>query len=99
MSVTKASLINSLEKNLDFSGTQASDVLEALLECMKTALSSGDDVLISKFGKFCVREKKGRKGRNPSTGEDLFLDARKVVTFKPSTVLKKRMNSGNNRIP
>jgi integration host factor subunit alpha len=93
MTITKSSLLNSVENRLDISRTEASEIVEAFLETIKKSLASGEDILISGFGKFCVKEKKGRKGRNPSTGEDLFLDARRVVTFKCSSVLNKRMNT------
>ena len=94
MPVTKASLINSVHSQLDVPKAQASDIIESLLETMKKTLASGEDVLISGFGKFCVKGKEGRTGRNPQTGEGLFLDARRVVTFKSSPVLREKMNSG-----
>jgi len=59
---------------------------------MKRSLESGEDVMISGFGKFCVKEKKERRGRNPSTGEDMVLEPRKVVTFKCSGNLRDRIN-------
>ena len=65
---------------------------ETLLELMKSSLASGEDVLISGFGKFCVKQKEERKGRNPATGEDLILESRKVVTFKCSGKLRERVN-------
>ena len=65
---------------------------EALLEIMKETLTSGEDILISEFGKFRVKEKSERRGRNPSTGEGMMLDARKVVTFKCSGILRERVN-------
>jgi len=61
---------------------------------MKSTLESGEDVLVSGFGQFCVNEKRQRRGRNPSTGEDLMLDARKVVAFKCSGRLRERVNRG-----
>ena len=64
----------------------------SLLEIIKSALESGDDVLMSGFGKFCVRDKKARRGRNPATGEDKMLRARRVVTFKYSGKLRERLN-------
>jgi integration host factor subunit alpha len=62
---------------------------------MKRSLENGEDVLVSGFGKFCVREKKARKGRNPATGNDLILRERRVVTFKYSGKLRERINNGN----
>jgi integration host factor subunit alpha len=63
-----------------------------LLELVEKTLESGEDVLVSGFGKFCVRQKKERKGRNPATGQDLMLGSRKVVTFKCSPILRSKIN-------
>jgi integration host factor subunit alpha len=65
-----------------------------LLEIIKGTLEGGDDVLVSGFGKFCVKEKKKRRGRNPATGSDLILRERKVVTFKCSGKLRSKINGG-----
>ena len=70
----------------------SSEILETVLEIIKKALESGDDVLITGFGKFCVKEKGERRGRNISTGEDMMLRPRKVVTFRWSFKLKERLN-------
>ena len=59
---------------------------------MKKTLESGDDVMISNFGKFCVKEKRERRGRNPSTGQEMILKPRKVVTFKCSGTLREKIN-------
>ena len=67
-------------------------LVESLLEIIKHTLESGEDVLISGFGKFCVRDKKKRKGRNPQTGQDAMLRERRVITFKISEVLRKKIN-------
>jgi len=67
-------------------------LLKTLLELIKSKISSGEDVRISGFGKFCVREKRQRRGRNPATGEDMMLDARRVVTFKCSGQLRDKIN-------
>ena len=93
MTLTKADLVEMISLN-SLSKKEASDVVERLLELMKKSLESGEDVLISGFGKFCVKDKRGRKGRNPATGEDLYLDARKVVSFQCSGVLRDRINGG-----
>ena len=93
MTITKSILIQSVKEKLDVPSTQASEVVEALLKTIKKNLSAGEDVLISGFGKFCVKEKKSRRGRNPHTGGDLILDARRVVTFKSSPTLAKKVNS------
>ncbi len=93
MTLTKDDLINSLYENLDIPKSHATSILETLLNCIKVKLESKEDVLISGFGKFCVREKKDRRGRNPSTGEDLTLSARRVVVFKCSGVLREAVNA------
>jgi len=71
---------------------QSSEYFELLLEIMKSTLASGDDLLISGFGKFSVKEKRERKGRNPATGDDLMLESRKVITFKCSHKLRDKIN-------
>ena len=71
---------------------QSARVLESLLETMKRTLESGEDILVSGFGKFCVCEKSERKGRRPQTGENLMLRARRVVVFKCSEALRERIN-------
>lgn len=94
MTLTKAQIVESLQTNLGFSKQQSSNLVESLLETIKSTLEEGDDVLVSGFGKFCVQEKKERRGRNPATGEDLMLRPRKVVTFKCSGKLRERVNGG-----
>jgi integration host factor subunit alpha len=92
MTVTKDHIINSICTQLDLPKKKAADMLESLLELVEKTLESGEDVLISGFGKFCVKRKKERKGRNPATGQDLMLGSRKVVTFKCSPILRSRIN-------
>ena len=92
MSLTKASLIDSVSKQMTFHRSYSTHIVESLLEIIKQRLESGEGVLISGFGKFCVKDKKDRKGRNPQTGNSLILDARRVVTFKCSGVLRDRVN-------
>ncbi len=91
MTLTKANLVEKISMN-SLSRKESSEVMENVLELMKKTLESGDDVLISGFGKFCVKNKSKRKGRNPATGEDLYLDSRRVVTFQCSGVLKDKIN-------
>jgi integration host factor subunit alpha len=74
------------------SKNEASDVLEELLEIIKATLESGEELKVSGFGKFEVKEKNERRGRNPQTGTDITIKSRKVVTFKPSEMFKGRMN-------
>ena len=81
MTLTKAQMVESVQNQTGLPGNRSSEIVENLLEIIKSTLESGEDVLISGFGKFSVREKNARKGRNPSTGEDMMLEARKVVTY------------------
>jgi integration host factor subunit alpha len=92
MTVTKDHIINSMCQQLDMPKKKAAEHLETLLELMAKALEKGEDVLISGFGKFCVKRKNPRKGRNPATGEDLMLGSRRVVTFKCSPILRSKVN-------
>jgi integration host factor subunit alpha len=92
MALTKAQIIEEVRTRNGFTLKKSTKIVEALLEIMKQTLESGEDVLISGFGKFCVKDKKERRGRNPATGEDLMLGPRKVVTFKGSGKLRKIVN-------
>jgi integration host factor subunit alpha len=92
MTLTKAGIVESIQSELSFSKNQSLEIIESLLEIFKSTLESGQDVLISGFGKFCVKVKHERKGRNPATGEDLMLEPRTVVTFKCSGKLRERVN-------
>lgn len=94
MALTKADIVNSIQDDLGFTKKKSSEILECLLEIIKHTLDTGDDVLISGFGKFCVRKKRSRRGRNPATGEDMILDPRRVVTFKCSGKLREKINNG-----
>ena len=92
MSLTKAGIIASIYNNCGCSKNKSTELIEGILATLKNTLESGEDVLISGFGKFCVKEKGDRLGRNPATGNDLTLGARRVVTFKCSPVLKEKIN-------
>ena len=92
MALTKADIINAVQVEEGLTKQQSTDIIETLIEIVKNTLESGEDVLISGFGKFCIREKNERKGRNPATGDDLMLAPRKVVTFKCSGKLRDRIN-------
>ena len=92
MSLTKERIIDTIFDSTDLSRKRSSQVVESLLEAIKKTLESGEDVLISGFGKFCVKEKNERRGRNPATGNDLMLGARRVVAFKCSSVLRNKIN-------
>jgi integration host factor subunit alpha len=91
MTLTKSHLITAISEANGFPRNKASETIETLLEIIKTTLASGEDVLISGFGKFRVKEKAQRKGRNPATGGDMMLAPRKVVTFKCSGKLRDKI--------
>lgn len=97
MTLTKDSIIDSIYKNTDLMKSEATRTFQSLMEIMKHALETGEDVLISGFGKFCVKKKKERKGRNPQTGNDLMLDKRRVITFKCSGVLREKLNTNKKK--
>ena len=92
MSTTKANIVDSIYNHSDCSIPQSNVLMESILETIKITLESGEDVLISGFGKFCVKEKKERRGRNPQTGDYLIIRSRRVVIFQCSTVLRKKIN-------
>jgi len=92
MALTKNKIVEQIQTGCGFPKNQSVEITESLLEIIKSTLASGDDVLVSGFGKFCVRDKKERKGRNPATDEDLILPARRVVTFKCSGKLRDKVN-------
>lgn len=91
MTLTKNDIVSKVN-DLGFTKKQAVDVVESLLDIIKGSLSDDQDVLVSGFGKFCVKHKKPRRGRNPATGDDLMLKERKVVTFKCSGKLREKIN-------
>ena len=92
MALTKADIVEAVQTEINFTRHQSIDIVESLLETIKSKLESGEDVLVSGFGKFCIQEKSERRGRNPATGEDLMLAPRRVVTFKCSGKLRERVN-------
>ena len=95
MALTKSEIVASVH-DLGFTKKQSVDVIESLLEIIKRTLESSEDVLISGFGKFCVKDKAKRRGRNPATGEDLMLRGRRVVTFKCSGKLRNKIDGLKN---
>ena len=92
MALTKHDIVEQINSELGFLKNQSIKVTESLILLIKDTLESGDDLLISGFGKFCVKDKEERKGRNPATGEDLMLKPRRVVTFKCSGKLRDKVN-------
>jgi integration host factor subunit alpha len=94
MALTKDQIVNTVYNRLGIPKNKSVEVVENLLEIIKKALTNGEDVLISGFGKFCVKEKRERRGRNPQTAEEMMLRARRVVTFRCSGILREKINKG-----
>jgi len=92
MALTKAQLVDSIQKEVGLSRKKSSEMVQSLLDIIKQNLANGEDVLISGFGKFCIKEKEERKGRNLATGEEMMLAPRKVATFRCSPVLRIKIN-------
>ena len=92
MTLTKANIVVAITEQNGYPKNQSFEVIESLLEIVKRTLESGEDVLVSGFGKFCVKEKQGRRGRNPATGEDMMLEPKRVVTFRCSRQLRDKIN-------
>jgi len=93
MALTKANIVQAIQDRNGYNRSQASDLVEIVLELIKGSLAEGEDVLISNFGKFRVNEKAERWGRNPATGEKMVLEPRRTVTFKCSGKLREVVNS------
>ena len=93
--MTKADLVETIYNRVGFSKKESAELIEAVFDEIKRALVQGERVKFSGFGNFVVREKNARKGRNPQTGEEIQLEARRVLTFKPSLVLKNLLNDGS----
>ncbi len=92
MTLTKAHIVENLFSKDIFTKTESAHIVETLFEIIKQTLEQGEDVLLSGFGKFSVREKSQRRGRNPQTGDPILLSSRRVVTFKCSGVLREKIN-------
>ena len=92
MSLTKENIVKALAKENEYLLNRSVELIENLIELIKSRLSSGEDVLISGFGKFCVKKKRERRGRNPATGKTMMLESRNVVTFRCSRQLRDRIN-------
>jgi integration host factor subunit alpha len=93
MTLTKAMIVDAIHEQLGYPKNKSAEMLETLLELIKSNLEKGEDVLISGFGKFCVKAKNQRRGRNPATGADMILDQRRVVTFRCSHLLREKINN------
>jgi len=92
VALTKADLVDSIHEKIGFSKKEAADIVELIFDTIKGALTDGDKIKISGFGNFVVREKRARTGRNPQTGQAIEISARRVLTFKPSQVLRSEVN-------
>ena len=93
MTLTKVQIVDSVNDQIGFTKDYSSELVETLLEIIKQTLESGEDVLVSGFGKFCVKEKKERTGRNPNTGESAVIRSRRVLGFRCSRKLREKINS------
>ena len=94
-SLTKASLIEELYEKIGFTKNESTEIVEMVFDILKDTLEVSDKIKLSGFGNFVVREKKSRIGRNPQTDEEMEITARRVLTFRPSQVLKKKLNGGD----
>ena len=99
MAMTKADIVEALYEKIGFSKKEAADLVELVFDTIKTTLSQGQKIKISGFGNFVVREKRSRVGRNPQTGESIEISARRVLTFRPSQVLRAEVNSSLEGTP
>ncbi|MGA3209287.1 MAG: integration host factor subunit alpha [Syntrophales bacterium] len=94
MALTKIDLVDMIYSELDIPRKECINLVESFFDIIKDELAKGNDFMISGFGKWSVKQKRSRTGRNPQTGEKMIIDARKVVTFKPSDVLRDAVNPG-----
>jgi len=93
--MTKADLIESIYLKTGFSKKESAEIVETVFDLIKTTLEDGEKIKIAGFGNFVVKEKSTRRGRNPQTGDEIEISARKILTFKPSQVLKNAINDGS----
>ncbi len=91
--MTKADIVERIYERVGFSKKEAADVVESIFEVIKGRLEAGEKVKISGFGNFVINDKRPRKGRNPQTGDEIIISGRRVLTFKPSQVLKRTINA------
>jgi integration host factor subunit alpha len=92
--MTKADIVERIYEKVGFSKKEATDVVESIFELLKGRLQQGEKVKISGFGNFIINAKRPRKGRNPQTGDEIIISGRRVLSFKPSPILKKSINPG-----
>lgn len=91
--MTKADIVEKIHEKIGFSKKESAELVELVFEVIKDTLESGEKLKIAGFGNFNVKQKTDRKGRNPQTGEEITIKARKILTFKPSIILKQAINS------
>lgn len=90
--MTKADIFEKVQESIGLSKKESAEMVEAVFAIMKSTLESGENLKISGFGSFIVKQKKDRRGRNPQTGDTITIEARRILTFKPSSVLKEAIN-------
>jgi len=95
MAMTKAELVSIVTEKFSFSRQESVQIVDQVFQILKETLERGEKVKISGFGNFITREKRARKGRNPKTGKELMISGRRVLTFKPSAMLRKAVNQEN----
>ncbi len=95
--VTRADLVDAVHQKIGLSRQESSDLVQSVLGMVSDSLANGESVKLSSFGSFLLRDKSGRIGRNPKTGEEVPIDPRRVLTFKPSQVLKEKVDTGHSK--
>jgi integration host factor subunit alpha len=90
--MTKADLVERIQANTGFTKKESADMLESVFSIMKNTLEAGEKIKIAGFGNFEVKQKKDRRGRNPQTGESITIEARRILSFKPSMLLRQKLN-------
>ncbi|PIW30596.1 MAG: integration host factor subunit alpha [Rhodobacterales bacterium CG15_BIG_FIL_POST_REV_8_21_14_020_59_13] len=95
--VTRADLADAVHQNIGLSRQESSELVQSVLGMVSDSLANGESVKLSSFGSFLLRDKSGRIGRNPKTGEEVPIDPRRVLTFKPSQVLKEKVDTGHSK--
>jgi integration host factor subunit alpha len=90
--MTKADIVEKIYEKVGFSKKESAELVELVFDIVKRTLEQGDKIKIAGFGNFVVKEKADRRGRNPQTGEEITISARRILTFKPSQVLKASIN-------
>jgi integration host factor subunit alpha len=91
--MTKSDMVEKIYEKIGFSKKESAELVEMVFDIIKNTLETGEKIKIAGFGNFVVKEKADRRGRNPQTGEEIVISARKILTFKPSQVLKASINS------